>query len=93
MLGIAPVAANHAEFHVLAVRLLFLIRASASGRDSSPKFSHKDFTSRTAAVGLLRLERSHIDGEAVLDIGLEQSVVGVVNLLDRNDFDIGSEVM
>ena len=39
------------------------------------------------------LERSHIDGEAVLHIGLEQSLVGFVDLLDRDDFDIGGDVV
>ena len=41
----------------------------------------------------LRPERSHIDGEAVLHIGLEQSLVGFVDLLDGDDFDIGGDVM
>ena len=58
-----------------------------------PQFSRKDFTSRTATVGLLRFERSHIDGEAVLRIGLEQSVVDFVDLLDGDDFNIGGDVM
>ena len=58
-----------------------------------PHLSHRDFTSRTAAVGLLRFERSHIDGETVLHIRLEQSVVGFVGFLDGDDFDIGSDVM
>ena len=56
-------------------------------------FNHTDFPSRAAAVGLLRFERSHIDGEAVLHIRLEQSVVGFVDFLDGDDFDIGSDVM
>src|SRR5208337_579758 len=42
---------------------------------------------------LLRFERSHIDREAVLHIGLEQSFVGFVDLFDRDDFDIGGDVM
>ena len=58
-----------------------------------PQLSHRDLASRTAAVGLLRFERSHVDREAVLHIGLEQSVVGLVDLLDWDDFDIGSDVM
>jgi hypothetical protein len=56
-------------------------------------FTHTDFTSRRAAVGLRGFERGHIDGEAVLDLGLEESVVGLVDLLDRDDFDIGRDVM
>jgi hypothetical protein len=63
------------------------------GRNERATFSHTDFTSRTAEVGLRRFERSHIDGEAVLHIGLEQSVVGLVDFLDRDDFDIGGDVM
>ena len=31
--------------------------------------------------------------KAVLHIGLEQSLVGFVDLLDGNDFDIGGNVM
>ena len=41
----------------------------------------------------LRFERSHVDGEAVLHIGLEQSLVGFVDLLDGDDFDIGGDVV
>lgn len=50
--------------------------------------------SRTDPFGLLlRLERSHVDREAVLHIGLEQSVVGFVDLLNRDDLDIGGDVV
>jgi hypothetical protein len=41
----------------------------------------------------LRFERSHVDGKAVLHIGLEQSIVGFVDLLDRDDFDLGGDVV
>ena len=41
----------------------------------------------------LRFERSHVDGKAVLHIGLEQSIVGFVDLLDRDDFDRGGDVV
>src|SRR5713101_5271007 len=40
-----------------------------------------------------RPERSHVDRETVLHIGLEQSFVSFVDFLDRNDFDIGGDVM
>ena len=43
--------------------------------------------------GLLRFQRSHIDGEAILHVGLEQPLVGFIDLLDGNDFDIGSDVV
>ena len=39
------------------------------------------------------LQRSHIDREAVLHIGLEQSLVGFVDFLDGDDFDIGGDVI
>src|ERR1700736_1006824 len=39
------------------------------------------------------LERSHVDREAVLHVRLEQSLVSLVDFLDRNDFDIGRDVM
>src|SRR5438477_6671306 len=42
---------------------------------------------------LLRFQRSHVDGKPVLHIGLEQSFVGFVDLLDRNDLDIGGDVI
>jgi hypothetical protein len=38
-------------------------------------------------------ERSHIDGEAVLHIGFGQSLVGFVDLLDGDDFDVGGNVV
>src|SRR5207249_6772927 len=41
----------------------------------------------------LRFERSHVDGKPVLHVGLEQSLVGFVDFLDRDDFDIGSNVV
>src|SRR6516225_1117307 len=44
-------------------------------------------------IVLLSLERSHINREAVLHIGLEQSRVGFVDLLDGNDLNIGRDVM
>src|SRR6476660_599162 len=42
---------------------------------------------------LLRLERRHVDGEAVFHIGLEQSPVSFVDLLNGDDFDISSDVV
>src|SRR5207247_28197 len=40
-----------------------------------------------------RLKRSHFDRKPVLYIGLEQSLIGFVDFLDRNDFDIGGDVV
>ena len=42
---------------------------------------------------LLRFEGGHVDGEAVLHVGLEQSLVGLIDLLDGDDFDIGGDVV
>src|SRR5262245_14708075 len=42
---------------------------------------------------LFRFERSHIDREAVLHVGLEQSVVCFVHLLNGNHFGIGGDVV
>ena len=41
----------------------------------------------------VRFERSHVDAEAVLHIGLEQLLVGFVDLLDGDDLDIGGDVV
>src|SRR5262245_41315489 len=44
--------------------------------------------------GTLRgLERSHVDGEAVLHIGLEQPLVSFVDILHGDDFDVGGVVV
>ena len=69
--------------------------ATQSGHLSLP-------TRRTALVQHLTLggrrrrfgsKRSHVDGEAALHVGLEQSLVGVVDSLDRYYFDVGGNVM
>src|SRR5437762_13779151 len=44
-------------------------------------------------VASLPFERSHVDREAVLHVGLEQSLVGFVDLLDRNHFHISGDVV
>src|SRR5437879_2587304 len=41
----------------------------------------------------LRLKRSHVDREAVLNIGLEQSLVGFVDFLDGDNFNISGDVV
>jgi hypothetical protein len=48
---------------------------------------------RMLFFALLRFEGSHINREAVLHIGLAQSLVGFGDLLDRDDFDIGGDVV
>jgi hypothetical protein len=47
----------------------------------------------TRVSRLLTFERSHIDRKAILHIGLEQSLVSFVDFLDRDDFDIGGDVV
>ena len=39
------------------------------------------------------IQRSHVDGEAVFHVGLEQPLVGLVDLLDRDHFDVGGDVV
>ena len=41
----------------------------------------------------LGFKGSHVNREAILHIGLEHSFVGFVDFLDRNDFDICSDVV
>src|SRR6266852_3710712 len=50
-------------------------------------------TRKCLFIGLLRFERSHVDRKAVLHIGLEQSLVSFVDLLDWDNFDIGNDVV
>ena len=47
----------------------------------------------TATIWSLRFERSHVDREAVLHVGLEQPLVGFVDLLNGDDFDVGGDVV
>src|SRR5262249_58902745 len=41
----------------------------------------------------LRFKRSHVDGEPILHIGLEQSLVSFVNFLDRDHFHIRGDII
>src|SRR5437868_959531 len=41
----------------------------------------------------LRFKRSHVDGETVFHIGLEQSFVSFIDFLDRDHFDISGDVV
>src|SRR5487761_1158164 len=68
-------------------------RLSRACRPSTPNPECQLACCSSLAFRLLRFERSHINGEAVLYIGLEQSLVGFVDLLDGDDFDIGGDVM
>src|SRR6202022_1063437 len=38
-------------------------------------------------------ERRHIDDETIFNIGLQEPVVGFINLLDGDDFDVGGDVV
>ena len=48
---------------------------------------------KPAYAMLLRFKRSHINGEAILYIRTGQSVIGLVDLLDWDDFYVGSDVV
>jgi len=41
----------------------------------------------------LRFERSHINRKAILHIRVRQSLVGFIDVLDGDDFDVGADVM
>ena len=41
----------------------------------------------------LRLQRRHVDGEAILYIRLEEPLVGLVDLLDRDDLDLRGDAV
>lgn len=42
---------------------------------------------------LLRRERRHVDEETVLHVGLQDTFMGLFDLLDRNEFHIGGNVV
>src|SRR5271166_4859281 len=48
---------------------------------------------RCLFIRLLRFQRGHVDREPVLHIRFEHSLVGFVDLLDRDDFHIGGNVV
>src|SRR2546427_13245546 len=50
-------------------------------------------TRKCLFIGLFGFERSHVDGEAVFHIGLEQSIVSLVDFLNRDDFKIRGDVV
>src|ERR1700693_1197585 len=71
------------------------LRRTAEARTPSSSNLRKVLpeTRKCLFIGLLRFERSHVDGEAVLHIGLEKSLISFVDLRDRDDFDIGGNVV
>ncbi len=46
-----------------------------------------------ALLRFFRLQRSHVDGEAVFHIRFQQPVIGLVYLLHGDHFDIGRDVV
>src|SRR5437016_3923904 len=54
------------------------------------RFNASTIATTAASFGF---ERCHIDRETILHVGLEQSIVGFVDFLDRNDFDIRGNVI
>ena len=59
---------------------------SAAGREHGT-------VGRPGRVGVLRAKRSHVDREAVFHVGLGDAIVGIVDLLDRDDFDVCGDVV
>src|SRR5438128_1721784 len=41
----------------------------------------------------LLLQGSHVDHEAVLHVALQDAIVSLVDLLDRDDFDVGNDIV
>src|SRR5579864_6802431 len=71
-----------------------LRKTAEAGTPSSSNFEKVlPETLKCLFIGSLGFERCHVDGEAVLHIRLEQSLVGFVDLLDWDDFDIGGDVV
>src|SRR5438270_1382831 len=50
-------------------------------------------TYQPSTFGSLRFKRSHVDGETVFHIGLEQSLVSFIDFLYRNHFDVSRDVI
>ena len=71
-------------------------RSPGDAEDAAMQVEDGTYRERDAIKALppsFRFQRSHIDGEPVLHIGLHQPVVGFVYLFNRNNFDIGRYVM
>ena len=85
----------HRSWLPASVIAVIPINVIPTNKDNTP--SESSFfmfgSSVTRVPLLLTFERSHVDGEAVLHIRLEQSLVGFVDLLDRDDFNIGGDVV
>jgi hypothetical protein len=43
--------------------------------------------------GLLRFQRSHVDGKAIFNVRSDHPLVGFIDLLDRNDFHVSGDVV
>src|SRR5271166_1109916 len=50
-------------------------------------------TRKCLTIVLLSFQRSHVDGEAILHIRLEESFVRLIDLLDRDHFYVGGDVV
>src|ERR1051326_831195 len=57
--------------------------------------SGRNYTTRAAAIftNSLFLHRSHVDDEAVLHVGLQHALVGFVDLLHGDDFNVAGDVV
>src|ERR1700760_3602875 len=67
----------------------------ASARSSRPSNGKGGFfdTCRMNGSCCSALERRHVDGEAVFHIRFQQSLISFVDLLDRDDFNVGGDVV
>jgi hypothetical protein len=51
------------------------------------------FLSSSSRLDILSLQRSHVDHKAILHIALEQTLISLVDLLDRDDLDVRGDLM
>lgn len=73
--------------------LEFPVFGHEPGRSWLPGRENAESAASAESAALLRSERSHVDYEPILHIRLHESFVGFVDLLHRNHFDIGSDVV
>src|SRR5687767_2980182 len=64
--------------------------ASACGSNATATGRRRRPTKRAC---LLRLQRSHVDREAILHIGLRHPLISFIDLLNRDDFHIRRDVV
>jgi hypothetical protein len=78
---VSPAVAGWAVLRVVTVFQVLAMRWFSLGLPGSPEYR-----------GLLRFQRSHVDGKAIFNVRPNHALVGFVDLLDRNDFHVGGDV-